>query len=183
MTHNERSLKKKSKCKNRCKSDEIVRVLIKTSNKTGKKNALSCSMSKLSSDPQDDMEIKTLDGGFILGTSICPEDRSAVKKSKGVSSVKDDQVYIALNSDCTKDCSSDEIERVVIQTSNELGKDNALTCSMASRDKRGNVEIKMGQGYILGIGVCPSDKIVLQSAEGVQNVEDDRDVYVQPINN
>lgn len=182
LANNERNLQKKSKCTQSCNSDEIVRVLIKTSDKTGKKNALSCSMSESSTDPQDDMKIKTPDGGFILGIAICLDDRLAIENLDGIINVEDDQVYIALNSDCRKDCRPDEIERVLIQTSNELGKDNALTCSMASKYTRGNVEIKLGSGYILGIGVCPLDRTVLENAEGIKYVEDDHDVYIQPIN-
>jgi len=131
LANNERNLQQQSTCTQSCNSDEIIRVLVKTSDKAGKKNALACSMSEFSTDPQDDVKIKTPDGGFILGISICLDDRLSIENINGVTSVEDDQVYIPLNSDCRKDCSSDEIERVLIQTSNELGKDNALTCSMA----------------------------------------------------
>ena len=175
-----RGLQSKPNCAKSCNPDEIVRVLIKTSNRTGKKNAKSCSMSALASDPQDDIKLKTGDGGFILGIGICPQDRSIIESLRGVTSVEDDQVYIALNSDCKQDCGADEIEKVLVSTHNELGKDNALSCSMALPN-RGNVEIKMSQGYILGIGVCSNDRAVLEKAEGIKYVENDHDVYIQPV--
>lgn len=62
-----------------------------------------------------------------------------------------------------------------------MGKDLAVLCSKTSSVSSGpstDIEIKMGDGYILGIGVCPSDRIVLETMSltnttGIMHVEDD----------
>jgi len=170
-----------SECRNSCRSDEVVRVIIKTSNKAGKRKAMKCSMSEIALDPQNDFKIETETNGYILGISICAEDRTIIENTNGVTSVEYEQIYIPLQSGCKKDCSVGEIDRVLIQTSNEIGKDNALLCSMStssSSSSRSDVEIKMGEGYILGIGVCSNDRTILVNTNGITHVEDDHQVFI-----
>jgi len=165
-----------SDCKKDCNSDEIDRVLVTTRDEAGKENALMCSMTSMT-DKGGDTE-KRRDEGYILGIGICPDDKTALENLEGVFSVEDDQDMTVLDSDCKKDCSSDEIERVLVQTADETGKENALMCSMTSMTNKDDVVIEMTEGYILGIGICPDDRIALQNSEGVMLVEDDRLVRI-----
>merc|ERR1740129_951702 len=48
----------------------------------------------------------------------------------------------------------------------------------SSSSSRSDVEIKMGEGYILGIGVCSNDRTILVNTNGITHVEDDHQVFI-----
>jgi len=78
---------------------------------------------------------------------------------------------------CTKNCSSDESVKVLIQTSSVEGKDNALNCSVAIEGYQ-PLEIAMSAGYIIGMPMCESDKEELMQENGIVNIENDYVVTV-----
>lgn len=176
---NKRSLQ--SQCKKDCDFEEIVHVLIETTNEIGKNNTLDCSMPMPvtnSQEEEEDFVEMNMGNANILGIDICPGDKTILENSEGVLYVEYDQDMKAQqDSNCKMDCSLNEIERVLVLTISETGKENALTCSMTS--SLGDIEIKMNDGYILGMGICPGDRSTLQNLTGIELVEDDHEVSIQ----
>lgn len=79
---------------------------------------------------------------------------------------------------CSKDCASDEQVDVLVQTSNELGKQNALDCFVVTEKRPQPTIIGLSEGYILGITICADDETALNNSTGVLYVEPDYPVYI-----
>ena len=74
---------------------------------------------------------------------------------------------------------SNNLVKVLVQASNEEGKENALKC--AKVPIMGNPDptiIKMSAGFIIGMFICESDKQELLQAPGIVNVEDDHEMSI-----
>lgn len=84
--------------------------------------------------------------------------------------------YYAISS-CSKDCTPDDAVKVLIQTSGDEGKANALNCSVAIEGHEPLI-IQLGDGYIVGTAICESDKQSLSEAPGIDLIEDDQVVSI-----
>jgi len=73
---------------------------------------------------------------------------------------------------CTKDCTPEESVKVLVQTTSDEGKANALNCSIAIEGKEPLI-ISLGDGQIVGMAMCESDKAKLMEQDGIELIEDD----------
>lgn len=79
---------------------------------------------------------------------------------------------------CSKDCPPEELTNILVQTTNEEGKLNALSCSVTTEERPEPIIIELGKGYILGMTICEGDQTELEKLPGVLFVEPDHIVSI-----
>ena len=81
---------------------------------------------------------------------------------------------------CFTDCASDELVPVIVQTSTENGKVEALKCLVPTEERLEPMEIELsGEGeYILAFSICEDARDEMLNTTGIVNVEDDQMIYV-----
>merc|ERR1712125_69395 len=139
--------------------------------------------------------IISLGDGQIVGMAMCESDKAKLMEQDGIALIEDDGVVsIAKNetdtdvvdsevtdvatdavgtmSACTKDCTPEESVKVLVQTTSDEGKANALNCSIEIEGKEPLI-ISLGDGQIVGMAMCESDKAKLMEQNGIALIEVD----------
>ena len=80
-------------CKHNCTSESVMKVIIQSSDATGRSNVKACSMSATAA---EELNVHIGDDFYMHSISICPDDRVELQKMEGILQVEDDKVVNAL---------------------------------------------------------------------------------------